>query len=284
MTNYFGRIWVTLLGVALFSLTLLSPSTVRGQVSLVASLDDGEARIEAGLARRISVRFVDTPLRDIVQYVAERTGLPVQLSKKIADAGVEPNHPVTFSADNIAAEAALKLILREVNLSLLVEHGRVIVTTVEETQSPEHQTTHVYPVADLLEVVRIPAREGGGYELDYGQLIDTITTTLEPDSWSDVGGPGSITEFENSRSLVISTRRDIHQRIAALLVSLRKAKGLQGIRSTSLHSAAESLSTSAPLKLSAPLPTPSREPAARVRVSPVAPRPEPPALGGGGLF
>lgn len=283
MTNYFGRVWVTM-GVALFSLTLVNSSTVRGQVSLAASLDDGEARIEAGLARRISVQFVDTPLHDIVQYVAERTGLAVQLSKSIADAGVEPNHPVTFAADNIPAEAALKLILREVNLSLLVEHGRVIVTTVEETQSPEHQTTHVYPVADLLDVVRIPAREGGGYEFDYGQLIDTITTTIEPDSWSDVGGPGSITEFENSRSLVISTRRDIHQRIVALLVSLRKAKGLQGIRSVSLPSATEALRPSGPLKLSAPLATPNREPAARVRVSPATPRPEPPALGGGGLF
>lgn len=283
MTNYFGRVWVTL-GVTLFSLTLVNSSTVRGQVSLAASLDDGEARIEAGLARRISVQFVDTPLRDIVSYVGDRTGLSIQLSKKIADAGVEANHPVTFSADNIAAEGALKLILRELNLSLLVEYGRVIVTTVEETQSPEHQTTHVYPVADLLDVVRIPAREGGGYELDYGQLIDTITTTIEPDSWSDVGGPGSITEFENSRSLVISSRRDIHQRIASLLLSLRKAKGLQGIRSTSLPTATEALRPSGLLKLSAPLATPSREPAARVRLSPSTARPEPPAIGGGGLF
>jgi hypothetical protein len=280
MTTDYGRYFAALFS-SLVLLNLWNATPAAAQVSLLAAAEgDGEARIDAALAKRVSFQFVDTPLRDIMQFVAEQTGLTCRLSKKIEDAGVQANHPVTFSADNLPVESALQLLLRDLNLTLMVQHGMVIVTNVEDAQSPENQTTRVYPVADLVEVVRIPASQGGGLELDYDPLIETITTTIEPDSWSDVGGPGSVKEFENSRSLVISARRDIHQKVAALLVTLRKAKGLQGIRSLSLPAAAELTRPSTPSKLSAPLPVPRREAAARIRVRPLTPEPQPATVGG----
>ncbi len=36
---------------------------------------------------------------------------------------------------------------------------------------------------------------GGGVVADFDSLIELITTTIDPDSWDDVGGPGSIAEF-----------------------------------------------------------------------------------------
>jgi len=36
---------------------------------------------------------------------------------------------------------------------------------------------------------------GGGVQADFDSLIDLITTTISPESWVDVGGPGSIKEF-----------------------------------------------------------------------------------------
>ena len=36
---------------------------------------------------------------------------------------------------------------------------------------------------------------GGGVQADFDSLIDLITTTIAPESWVDVGGPGSIKEF-----------------------------------------------------------------------------------------
>lgn len=36
---------------------------------------------------------------------------------------------------------------------------------------------------------------GGGVIADFDSLIELITTTIDPDSWDDVGGPGSIAEF-----------------------------------------------------------------------------------------
>ena len=90
----------------------------------------------------------------------------------------------------------------------------------------------IYPVRDLV-LWRVPVLEDGEprFEADYDSLIEVITTSVEPESWTDVGGPGSIKEFENSEALVVSQNRRVHREIEQLLTTLRKVKQLQGIAS-----------------------------------------------------
>ncbi len=40
------------------------------------------------------------------------------------------------------------------------------------------------------------AQRGGESQADFEALIELITKTIEPDSWDEVGGPGSVAEFE----------------------------------------------------------------------------------------
>lgn len=42
-----------------------------------------------------------------------------------------------------------------------------------------------------------PGVMGGGVEPDFDQLIDLITTTIQPESWEQLGGPGAIAPFES---------------------------------------------------------------------------------------
>ncbi|WP_144975622.1 DUF1598 domain-containing protein [Bremerella volcania] len=42
---------------------------------------------------------------------------------------------------------------------------------------------------------KAPVARGGGVTPDFDQLIDLITTTVEPESWEELGGPGSIAPF-----------------------------------------------------------------------------------------
>ncbi len=72
-----------------------------------------------------------------------------------------------------------------------------------------------------------PGGMGGGVQADFDPLIELITSTIEPDSWQDVGGPGSISGFDTNLSLVVSQRQDIHERIADLLEQLRRLQDLQ---------------------------------------------------------
>lgn len=65
---------------------------------------------------------------------------------------------------------------------------------------------------------------GGGAQADFAPLIELITTTIEPDSWSDVGGPGSVSEFAGGvRVDSLGLLRRIPPRTDAALESVRRA-------------------------------------------------------------
>ncbi len=72
-----------------------------------------------------------------------------------------------------------------------------------------------------------PGGMGGGAQADFDSLIELITTTVKPQTWDEVGGPGSISEFRNNLSLVISQTQDVHEEIVDLLEQLRRNQDLQ---------------------------------------------------------
>jgi type II secretory pathway component GspD/PulD (secretin) len=53
-------------------------------------------------------------------------------------------------------------------------------------------------------------------------LIKLITNTVAPQSWSDMGGPGTIDYYPNTMALVINQTPDIQDQIAELLEALRR--------------------------------------------------------------
>jgi hypothetical protein len=79
-------------------------------------------------------------------------------------------------------------------------------------------------------------------------LVDTITATISPDQWDDVGGPASITTL--GASLIVSAPLDTHDKIGALLDLFRKR--WRSLRTISVEAhwlwLTESELSSAPLK------------------------------------
>jgi len=81
--------------------------------------------------------------------------------------------------------------------------------------------------------------QGGGIMADFDSLIDLIVTTVAPDTWEDVGGPGSIAPFPTGvwvdpqgvmRPLL---REDDTGRLAALRASSRPGARRDDVRRTS---------------------------------------------------
>jgi len=68
---------------------------------------------------------------------------------------------------------------------------------------------------------------GGAAMADFDTLIELITSTIAPDTWDEVGGPGAIESFATNLSLVISQTQDVHDQIADLLEQLRRLQDLQ---------------------------------------------------------
>jgi general secretion pathway protein D len=72
-----------------------------------------------------------------------------------------------------------------------------------------------------------PGGLGGGSQPDFDSLIELITTTVQPESWDEVGGPGAIHQHAGNLSLVISQTQEVHEEIADLLDQLRRLQDLQ---------------------------------------------------------
>ncbi len=72
-----------------------------------------------------------------------------------------------------------------------------------------------------------PGGLGGGAQADFDSLIDLVTSTVKPQTWDEVGGPGSIAPFETNLSIVVSQTQDVHEEIVDLLEQLRRLQDLQ---------------------------------------------------------
>lgn len=72
-----------------------------------------------------------------------------------------------------------------------------------------------------------PGGLGGATKPDFDSLTELITSTIAPQSWAEVGGPGAITGYENNLSLVVSQTQEVHEQIADLLEQLRRLQDLQ---------------------------------------------------------
>jgi hypothetical protein len=211
------------------------PRTSAAQTSLRVNVHPDTEKLETALERRGSLDARETPLREVVAQLKAQFELPIMLSEKsLTDAGIHPDTLVTRQLYDKPLESILKLVLDELELDYMVHEGVILISTPEEIESPEMMETRVYPVKDLLAV------EQGGTAEGISQLIDMIETTVAPESWSAVGGPGSISMFENAESIVVSQSYRPHRHIEGLLETLRQVKGLQGIDSSQGRSTASS--------------------------------------------
>lgn len=60
-----------------------------------------------------------------------------------------------------------------------------------------------------------------------GVLMDLITNTIHPESWSKVGGPGTIDYYPLGMALVVNQTPDIQEQVAELLSALRRLTDLE---------------------------------------------------------
>jgi len=116
-----------------------------------------EQRIFGELNRTTNLDVVEMPLRDVVAYLSEVHGIPIVLSaKKLEEASVSGDTPITKSVRGITLRSALRLLLRDLELTYVIRDEVLQITTPEDAES--QLLTKVYPVGDLV----VPITTGGG--------------------------------------------------------------------------------------------------------------------------
>jgi hypothetical protein len=238
------------LALLLYALVGIVPAAAFAQTPVSLSITPDRAAqhfdaADAALAKPCTFNYIDTPLRDLVAQLAKQIDVPLVLSKRIQDAGVSFEEPATSTVGRVPLKTGLKLLLSNWNLTYIVQDEVIIITTVEDAQIPENLETRVYPVRDLVHARR--ERETNFERYDFDPTIELITSTIEPDSWQEVGGPGAISGSDETASLVITTRRDLHDRVGGVLTTMRRARSLQGMRGAELAPARVSGPVSRPL-------------------------------------
>jgi alpha-2-macroglobulin len=180
--------------------------------------DPEEQRIETILDTLVSVTFQDTPLEEVARAITREHNITVRVNHRaLEDVGLSANEPVSVDVRNLTLRSAMRLILEPLDLTYVLRHESLTITTPEDAES--QLTAVLYPVTDL---ARYRDPEGTVWS-DYDTLIGTITSTVMPDSWEDVGGAGYVDgmRYQDTDVLIVAQRQDAHEHIASLLETLR---------------------------------------------------------------
>ncbi|QDU99139.1 hypothetical protein [Lignipirellula cremea] len=159
------------------------------------------------LAVKATHDFSDSSLREVVAWLQNDQKLAVLLDTgALSKAGVSLAEPVS---DRLHDEAVYLLLnrLRSLGLAWYFEDSILTITTPEVAESVA--ATLPYNVGDLLDA---------GYDMDL--LTDLITSTLQPDSWEEIGGEGVISALGDV--LFVRQNGERQREVQGFLAALRK--------------------------------------------------------------
>jgi hypothetical protein len=121
-----------------------------------------EKKIEEELKKPTQIEFVETPLKDVVDYLKDLHKIEIQLdSAALKEAGVDDSTPVTKNLKGISLRSALKLLLDELQLKYVIHNEVLLITSPSKAESDDYMSTKVYPVADLVLPIQQTGFTGG---------------------------------------------------------------------------------------------------------------------------
>ena len=166
-----------------------------------------ELAIQQALTKKVNAEFIDTPFREAIAYLAEVTGTQILIDQRgLADAGINPDDPVSLKVKDISLKSALGLLLEQLNApaAYAVRHEVLQITSQEKANS--RLITKVHALGELAEG-----------DID---LAAIIMAHVAPESWDTVGGQAAVHVVN---AALVVTQTDAHQEaIANLLADLRQ--------------------------------------------------------------
>jgi len=200
-----------------------------GQISAprYSSLDSpASCRILEALESVSDFHFENMSLTDAANYLRERFEINVVVGN-IKNTWLGPDRvSVTLNLRNATLSSLLSHLTGPSDLGWAIRNDAIEIGPATELKSA--LLVRVYEVTDLVQF----AERDGTYRHDYDTLIDNIIAIIEPYSWDDVGGEGSIQGLPtNGRALlVVSSDYQTHGQIEELLNASRSRTGLPSVK------------------------------------------------------
>jgi hypothetical protein len=197
-------------------------------ISPVVDFRSAEEKILEALSQKTDLDFEQTPasLKDVVDVIKAKHGIEVVLDgEPMKQAGIDPAATlISKSFKDISLRSALRLILRDFNMTYIIDNEVLLITTKDSADSS--LKARVYDVRDLVGV-----KNGAPDGEALGEIAQLITSTVEPASWKADGGSGqgSLRSFTKNGVCVLVAYQtfDAHEKIVALLDELRAHRDAQ---------------------------------------------------------
>jgi len=192
-----------------------------GEVQLTAK---EKALLEA-LDKPVTLSFNGRPFDEALQDLSNLMDQPLFLDgKSLSDLGVDIKKPVSVDSKGLSARTVLRQIAQSQGLTFVVKGETIQVVTVEKAR--DMLVTRVYYLGDLVQGVG----PFGGAALTWGPLVDyqqtmanvklivdSIQSSVDPLSWRDKGGAGTVTFHFPSMSLIVRASSEVHASLGSKL-------------------------------------------------------------------
>jgi len=175
-------------------------------------LTKAEQQLMKALDTVIEANFDNARFDDVIKYLEEKSGVTILLDKQAMEQqSVTYETTIKFRARKVTMRTVLRRILADVGLTYYIKHEAIQVTSVDRAK--EMLTTRVYYIGDL--VTRLHLDLGPIFNqqqvLDNAkQIIESIQTTIEPDTWSINNGGGKIYFDPTRMVLVVKATAEVH--------------------------------------------------------------------------
>lgn len=211
-----------------------------------------ESKILEALETSVDVEFDQMPLQKCLETLEAQAKIDLWVDKvKLIEEGIALGQPVTLKLQGRKLESILNLLLRPLQCTYFCEDEVLKITTSQAAR--DKLITRTYPVGDLIGAIGGKGRGAAGKPnediaangnaqpanndgqtgqqsrtkvLDFTGLVAAISTTIEPDSWEDLSGPGSVSPIRETNSLVVRQTWGMHRKVLQLLRDLRAARHL----------------------------------------------------------
>jgi len=185
---------------------------------------DVEKEIRAALEKPAEVEFLDTPLEDVAAWIEKTFSINVDLDREaLAADGKGGDLPITASGRYSTLHNALCRLLDGQQLTHIVKHDVLLLTTDVAASAPENLSVRLYEVHDLV----VMPNDSKALQPDFDTLIDLIVQSVRRQDWQDNGGTiGWIKAFDGPGVLALVARHEErgHREVAAFLQMLREAR------------------------------------------------------------
>jgi hypothetical protein len=168
--------------------------------------------IGAALERPLALDLDPVPLSEVCRRLTDQLGFNVTTdSKRITEIGVSVDQPITWHLPAVRLKCQLSWMLRDLSLMWVVRDDALVITTMEDAEG--ELLTRMYDVRSLTDPeLGVP----GGRRA----VQSLIRRFVSPDSWDEVGGPGSMSDFRGM--LIVCQTDEVHDQLGRFLEAIEK--------------------------------------------------------------